>query len=86
VRASGVGNTAHFDQVTIAMRPHDCEWTAAPIGAKNCHYDARVATVRTAIARDGATMIVSHDEGKTWQVNSFSEGPAIIVSWAKVSE
>lgn len=29
----------HLTQVSVADKPHDCNWDAAPIGNKYCHYD-----------------------------------------------
>jgi hypothetical protein len=84
--ASGGGIKAKYDQVVVDKRPHDCEWGSAPLGAKHCHYDARVQSVRTAIGTDGSTPIVSYDEGKTWSVTGRGEEPSIFVSWTKVDE
>ena len=72
--------------VIIEMRPHDCEWKTAPLGDKNCHYEAQVRIILTAAARDGITPLVSYDEGKTWQANTSHEEPAVFVSWTKVNE
>jgi hypothetical protein len=37
----------NYTQVTIEKKPHDCEWSAAPIGEKNCHYERVISTVLT---------------------------------------
>jgi len=29
-----------YDKVYKSNKPHDCDFLAAPIGEKNCHYDA----------------------------------------------
>jgi len=78
----GVANS----KVAIGMRPHNCEWQTAPLGVKNCHYEAQVSSVRTATATDGTTPLVSCDEGKTWQANVAHEEPSVFVSWTKVDE
>jgi len=46
-------------KVVVGMRPHDCEWQTAPLGDKNCHYEAQLRHVRTSTATDGATPLVS---------------------------
>jgi hypothetical protein len=76
---------ATYDQVIIASQPHDCEWSAAPLGAKNCHYDPVVQTVRTYVNSRGEHY-VSHDGGKTERFNSLDEKPSVYVSWVKVKE
>jgi hypothetical protein len=69
------------ENVTIGKKPHDCDWSAAPIGNKNCHYDKVVNSVRTGNDRTGRK-VVSYDEGKTWDVESVppplssDQGPA----------
>lgn len=30
------------DQVVIERKPHNCEWSSAPLGDKHCHYKAIV--------------------------------------------
>lgn len=86
VDSSDGWKTASYEQMTVSARPHDCEWGSAPLGDKHCHYDAQVQTVRTTIATDGKTPLVSYDEGKTWSVNGWGATPSISVSWVKVEE
>ncbi len=33
------------EQVIFEKRPHDCDFTAAPLGLKHCHYDSEVVVV-----------------------------------------
>jgi hypothetical protein len=73
-------------RVTIAQRPHDCEWDSAPLGSKHCHYESQVGTVKTGISTDGVTALVSYDDGKTWSVNTEHVEPAVFVSWNKVED
>jgi hypothetical protein len=54
-----------YDKVTKPNKPHDCDWLKAPIGDKECHYEIRVYTVRTAADTRG-NAIISYDEGATW--------------------
>jgi hypothetical protein len=71
--------------VFIDRRPHDCEYETAPLGNKNCHYDAKVTSVRTSQAADG-TGWASYDEGKTWVINTFNSTPGVSVLWSKIDE
>lgn len=52
-------------KVQINSRPHDCEFFAAPLGEKFCHYEQSASTLRWATSTIGQP-IVSFDEGKTW--------------------
>jgi hypothetical protein len=79
------GKTATWNQVFVSPQPHDCEWETAPLGSKHCHYDPAVQTIRASVSKNGQ-LIVSYDEGKTWQIASGDEQPAIYVTWQKVEE
>jgi len=78
-------------QVFKEKEPHDCEWIAAPLGDKNCHYDAVVSTVRVRVrvsdlAKPGQE--VSYDEGATW-VPDESVPPAakaVYLMWKKIAD
>ena len=83
---SGSWNTATYDQVSVARLAYDCDWGTAPLGAKHCHYEAQIQNVRTRIADDGKTPLISLDEGKTWSENSLDVKPSISVTWRKVDE
>jgi hypothetical protein len=37
-----LANKVPVERVKIEKKPHDCEFDTAPIGSKNCHYDAKV--------------------------------------------
>jgi hypothetical protein len=56
---------ANLNQVNRTDKPHDCEWFTAPLGNKNCHYEAKVAVTKTGRDKDGKT-VRSYDGGKTW--------------------
>jgi hypothetical protein len=32
-----------MEQVTVAKKPHDCDFMQAPMGSKNCHYIQRAS-------------------------------------------
>jgi hypothetical protein len=81
-------------QVTKADEPHDCDWGRSPLGAKGCHYEIRVRTVRVAYDAHH-NLMTSDDEGKTWldlggveQPNPGTPGRAtkVFVLWEKISE
>ena len=56
--------------VTIAPKPHDCDYDWSPLGNKGCHYSKHITTVRTAKTTYGAA-VISYDEGQTWR---FADG------------
>ena len=89
-----LANGISSDKVTIAPRPHDCAFLAAPLGEKYCHYERDVMTVRWSTSTEGKP-IVSWDEGKTWNVFTpevgntvprFSAVHEMIISWTKVDD
>ena len=70
-------------------RPHDCDFLAAPVGDKNCHYDSNVQ-YHSVLVRDNGLgySVVSYDDGKTWQPN---DGSAIaeryvMISWTRIDD
>jgi hypothetical protein len=71
--------------ITIDPIPHDCEFLSAPLGAKHCHYEKRVVTVRIRI-NASHERLVSYDDGKTWGKADPTEKPAVYVSWAKIAD
>jgi hypothetical protein len=78
----------HYDQVRTGQKPHDCDWETAPLGKKNCHYEAEVMTlIRTSVGREGQP-IVSYDDGKTWVLNNMSPPaePSVMMFWNKVQD
>lgn len=80
-----------YDEVYKNNRPHDCDFLTAPIGEKNCHYDANAQKqiVRTGIDPSGYA-VVSYDDGKTWYPNDgtppVKAETSVNVSWQKVDE
>ena len=70
--------------VTVDARPHNCEFMAAPLGSKNCHYKPNVATIRVRTSTAGRT--VSFDEGRTWTLDEGSTQPAVWVTWERVED
>jgi hypothetical protein len=76
-----------YNKVTKAKKPYDCDWGTAPIGNKNCHYEAQIITVRTNVGTQGQR-IVSYDEGKTWVINNTSPPvePSVTLFWNKVQD
>jgi len=84
-------NSVPYSQVKIDRKPKDCDWGHAPIGDKDCHYEAAISEVDWAISTTGEP-IVSYDAKKTW---SFADSPVpkatlptafIYVSWNKVAD
>jgi hypothetical protein len=85
---------APIDKVTIEKKPHDCEFSAAPLGEKNCHYEKIVDKVMWATSTTGQP-IVSDDDGKTWTVATWANDPgtpkfpqypttrSVYISWKK---
>jgi hypothetical protein len=74
-------------QVMIERKPHDCEWSAAPIGEKHCHYERVISTVLTRPA--GGGQMVSNDNWKTWHFVESWLGPispSVTVSWRRIDE
>jgi hypothetical protein len=61
-------------------KPHDCDWLKAPIGDKECHYDAeaKVLKVRTALDQTTGRPIVSYDDDAwSWDSSSGSYTPTL---------
>ena len=54
-------------QVSIAPKPHDCEFMTAPLGDKHCHYDKVIDKVMWATSTRGDP-IRSFDSGKSWNL------------------
>jgi len=67
------------DKVVMDAKPTDCDFMHAPLGNKDCHYEAAVTAVNAAgdvVGGDHAPKyghdsqtgrpIVSYDNGKTW--------------------
>lgn len=71
--------------VTVFSIPHDCEWSASPLGDKHCHYEAKVNHISTSTSATGEPL-VSDDEGKTWTPNVNGFTPFLWVTWWKAAE
>ena len=71
-------------EVSVDARPHDCEFWTAPVGSKNCHYEAVVTTVRT--KRADGKILASYDDGGTWIEAEASLQRAVFVAWSKVRD
>jgi len=57
--------SANLNQVDRPNKPHDCEWFSAPLGNKNCHYEATAIVYKSGTDKDGKP-VRSYDAGKTW--------------------
>jgi len=86
----GVGT----DKIIVDKTPHDCDFFAAPMGAKYCSYNRQIATIQWATSTNGEP-IVSNDEGKTWSTFTPEAGASVpkyptvqqvYVSWKKTEE
>ena len=66
-------------EVNVATKPHDCEFWAAPLGNKYCHYERRISTLRWATSTDGQP-IVSYDEGKIWNTYRPDNGVTVQIT------
>lgn len=51
--------------IVMLPKPHDCEFSTAPLGEKHCHYDKVIQKVMWAKSTKGEP-IRSYDGGKTW--------------------
>jgi hypothetical protein len=53
-------------------KPHDCDWSKAPIGDKECHYEVEVLQTKVREGQDQKTgkPIISYDDGSTWNWDS----------------
>jgi len=50
------------ERVGIAKKPHDCEFNTAPMGSKNCHYDAKVVVAKGADSSNAEkSMLVTYE-------------------------
>ena len=81
-----------YDRVYKEKTPHGCDFLAAPIGEKNCHYDADVhkQSVLTGVNPSGYA-VVSYDDGKTWYLNDGDppvkpQAASLSVMWQKVED
>jgi len=83
-------NFVSYKDVSIEVRPIDCDFLRAPIGKKDCHYEKTISKVLWKRSPDGLP-VVSYDRGETWtqmepspdsKVKIPSE--SVYVGWNKV--
>lgn len=87
----GAPNDISYGQVTKDDIPHDCDWLKAPLGDKECHYEANVQIIRTGRDVNSGRPIYSYDDGKTWLWNDSANGSeavksSVYVGWNKVED
>lgn len=46
------------ERVEMVKKPHDCEFTTAPIGEKHCHYDAKALVIPAPDASDSKKAVL----------------------------
>jgi len=82
------------EKITIESKPHDCNFFAAPLGAKYCEYERRVQVIYWSTSTTGAP-IVSVDSGKTWStftpdagvsVPPYRTAQSLYVTWEKKTD
>lgn len=77
-----------WNNVTIDVKPTDCNFLHAPIGGKSCHYDKVISKLYWAMSTTNHP-IVSYDDKKTWSegepgLNIKVPSTVVYVSWNKV--
>ena len=88
------------ERVTVARKPHDCDWSSTPLGNKHCHYKAMITirnsenqivggtSVKLATSTTGEP-IISYDDGETWKINPAGNNlkpVSVSVFWRKVED
>jgi hypothetical protein len=48
-------------QIEIEKAPHDCAFLTSPLGAKQCHYEAKVTIMNHASAARGTLLVVTYE-------------------------
>ena len=84
---------AQSKDVQLQASPHDCEYSTAPLGNKNCHYERQVFVTKHGVNTLNQP-IVSYDDWKTWQLEDRTgTGHAatdwyneVQTSWQKVAD
>jgi hypothetical protein len=66
-------------------KPHDCEWEAAPLGNKYCHYEADVVKMITGQDTTTGRPTISYNNGKTWSWNDgeYPTKAQSYITWVK---
>jgi hypothetical protein len=68
-------------------RPHDCNFLAAPIGEKYCHYETSVLEEEARRSQQPGSYVVSQDGGKTWRPTETTYPyHGLWINWNKVDE
>jgi hypothetical protein len=65
-------DSVNIENVTVAPKPHDCEWDSAPLGSKHCHYDSHEMRFDA--------------KGNPGQPGNEGPNDKVVVVWEKVSE
>jgi len=90
----GLAYSVDGSKVSIQPHPHDCNFLAAPLGAKYCDYERKVIAVQWWNSSTKGPM-ASLDGGKTW--TQFTPDPSDVlpvhaqvvmvnVTWEKIAE
>ena len=73
--------------VHINSKPHDCNFLAAPVGAKYCHYVVSVLEEEVRPSQQPGSFLVSQDGGKTWRPTELTAPyHGVWINWNKVDE
>jgi hypothetical protein len=69
------------------IHPHDCNFLAAPLGDKYCHYDITVLEEEVRQSQQPGSYLVSQDGGKTWRPTETTYAyHGIWINWNKVDD
>ena len=82
------GGLFHETDVHVAQKPHNCDFSYAPLGSKGCHYEKQVSVWRHTISASGGP-IISYDDGKTWRPFPADQKPGateVYVFWNRREE
>ena len=67
------------DRITVEHKPHDCDWSTAPLGNKHCHYENMV----TVYNQDGK---IIESFGKANPATPDQEPAKVHVDWQRVDD
>lgn len=51
-------NNVPLSRVKFEEKPHDCDFMTAPLGDKNCHYDAKAVVLQATESPNGKRLVV----------------------------
>jgi hypothetical protein len=79
---------AEFSQITKSRKPQDCEFMAAPIGNKSCHYEPQVWAITTGFDKASGRRIVTYSVDGSQEFNDGSNPlkSSVNISWKKVDD